>query len=267
MYRIALAIFLVFPFAAFSHESWLDLVAWQVAPGDVLRADIRVGQNMKGTSQRYLPGAYPRFEAAGPGGVVAPQGTIGDKPAMTIETGAPGIYLLTHVSRDYRLKYTDFEKFRAFTSHKDLGPLPSRHLARGLPETDFVELYTRYDKALAAVGDGAGQDRDLGLRTELTALANPYTDDLAGGMPVRLTWDGSPRAEAQIEVFERGPDEAEPRVFMVRTSVDGIAVIPVVPGNDYLLSAVKMVELEPLAPGDAVWHSHWASLTFHVASR
>jgi hypothetical protein len=50
----------------------------------------------------------------------------------------------------------------------------------------------------------------VGLRTELVALANPYTDDLAGALPVQLWLDGEPRRTSQVEVFS-GPSTAATR--------------------------------------------------------
>ena len=74
----------------------------------------------------------------------------------------------------------------------------ARHAARGLPELAFREAYTRYAKSLVAVGAGKGSDARVGLKIEVVAGANPYTDDLSGAMPVQVfyldrgTRDGLP---------------------------------------------------------------------------
>ena len=64
-----------------------------------------------------------------------------------------------------------------------------------------METYRRYAKSLVAVGDGKGSDRDVGLDTEIIALANPYTDDVSGGLPVLVTLYGEPRKDAQVETY------------------------------------------------------------------
>jgi len=257
------AIVLILPHAAGAHEFWIEPLKWQIAPGESLQADTRLGQMMKGAPIPLMPSAAPRFEVVTPEGVIPVHGLIGDKPALNMPSAGPGLYVIVHETRDYLLKYDDFSRFRDFVAHKDLGDTLEQHAARGLPETGFTERYHRYAKSLVAVGDGHGQDASVGFRTELVALANPYTDDLSGGLPVALAFEGAPRRDAQIEVFERDAAQ-EVTSFMVRTDTEGRAVVPVKPGYDYMLDAVVMLPLKPAAPGDPVWHSLWANLTFHV---
>ena len=125
------------------------------------------------------------------------------------------------------------------------------------------ERYSRYGKALIAVGDGAGADREAGLETEIVALANPYTDDLSDGLPVRVLYQGAPRADAQVELFAKSP-EGEVEITLLRTDAEGVALLPVTPGQVYLADAVVVRPLEPVAEDDPVWESLWASLTFKV---
>jgi len=135
--------------------------------------------------------------------------------------------------------------------------------ARGVPETGCREVYSGYGKSLIAVGGGSGQDRAVGLKTEIVALANPYTDDLSGGFPVRVLFDGAPRADVQVEVFDRGPD-GQVGVALYRTDAAGETVLPVQAGHEYLVDAVLLRAVAPLADDDPVWESLWASLTFMV---
>ncbi|MEM8731861.1 MAG: DUF4198 domain-containing protein, partial [Pseudomonadota bacterium] len=155
----------------------------------------------------------------------------------------------------------EWAAFLRFAAHKDFADIEVRHAARGLPKTGFRERYTRHVKALVAVGDGAGSDRLTGLKTEFVALANPYTDDLSGGLPVRLYHDGAPRAAAQVEIFARAPD-GEVTVTTTRTDDTGLAMIPVVSGYSYLLDGVVLRETEE--GDDAAWETLWAALTFAV---
>ena len=248
---------------ALAHEFWIDPLGWQVEPGQALAANIRVGQNMKGMALPYIPSDTRRFELITPKGAYAAGGQIGDRPALQMTAVDDGLHVVVHVTGDNKLTYSDFELFSGFVIHKDLAGTLESHQARDLPETGFSELYSRYAKALIAVGDGAGADRDLGLLTEITALANPYTDDLSDGFPVRLTYQGAPRADAQIEVFFR-PIGGDVSAFMVRTDADGLARVPVKPGHVYMLDAVVMRPLEPEDDDGPFWESLWANLTFSV---
>ena len=99
------------------------------------------------------------------------------------------------------------------------------------------------------------------METEFIALSNPYTDDLTQGMAVQILYQGAPRADAQIEIFDRAPDD-EVTITTLQTDAEGRASIPVKPGHSYLLDAVVLRE----APkgGDAVWQTLWAAITFSV---
>ncbi len=218
---------------------------------------------MKGMALSYIPSQTRRFELITPKGAYAAGGQIGDRPALQMTAADDGLHVVVHVTGDNSLTYSDFELFTGFVAHKDLAGTLENHAARDLPETGFSELYSRYAKSLIAVGSGAGADRDLGLLTEITALANPYTDDLGDGFPVRLTYQGAPRADAQIEVFSR-PSGGEVNAIFVRTNADGIAQIPVKAGHNYMLDAVVMRALDPDFEDGPVWESLWANLTFLV---
>jgi len=133
--------------------------------------------------------------------------------------------------------------------------------ARGLPDNGFIEIYTRYAKALVGVGDAQGADAETGMETEFIALTNPYTDDPTKGMAVQLLYQGKPRANTQIEIFERDT-ENNVVVTYARTDTQGQALIPTLAGHTYLLDAVVL--REPVSGSDAVWETLWAALTFAV---
>lgn len=249
---------------AASHEFWIEAQEYQVPGGGEVRADLRNGEIFKGAALSYNPMRFTRFEAV-TGGVAAPlEGRIGDIPAVQM-TPPDGLLVLAHETTLSRLTYKEWEKFAAFAEHKDFPGIEARHAARDLPREGFREGYTRHVKALVAVGDGAGSDRALGLETEFVALANPYADEIADGLPVRLLYQGAPRADAQIEVFERAPDGAV-TVSLLRSDDAGEAVIPVQPGHTYLLDAVVLREPVPAlaAEKDIVWETLWAGLSFAV---
>jgi hypothetical protein len=259
----ALSLILALSWPAIAHEFWIDPLNFQVEPDEPLVADIRVGQNMKGMAFPFVPRSTRRFEVISASGIYAAQSKIGDRPALNELPREEGLAIVVHVTGDNELNYKSLEKFEAFVDHKDLGPALEIHARDGLSSTDFLELYSRYAKSLIGVGSANGLDREFGLETEITALANPYTDDLTDGLPVLLTYQGRPRVDAQIEIFERKPDRSV-SVSLVRTNADGIASIPVTKGNAYMLDAVVLRRHHPTIDGGPVWESLWANLTFAV---
>lgn len=253
---------------ASGHEFWIDPHDYQLEDDQPIVADIRVGQYFKGNAYSYVPNNFARFELLSGGQTSTVEGILGDRPALTAQAVAENeLTIIVHETTDSRLTYTEWEKFVAFVEHKDFGGVLAAHEARGLPQTRFVETYRRYAKSLVAVGRGTGQDRVVGLETEIIALANPYTDTLREGIPVQVLYLGAPRVDAQLEIFDKAPD-GQVTVSTMRSDERGRARVPVAPGHSYLLDAVVLRSTGNDDPAAGpVWHSLWASLTFGVPAR
>ncbi|MGR3362773.1 MAG: DUF4198 domain-containing protein [Maritimibacter harenae] len=255
---------LVLARAAVAHEFWIAPEDYAVDPGAPIVADLRVGQDFEGSPQTYFPNRFARFEVKMGESVSPVEGRLGDMPAMTFTPDRTGLAVIVHETTASSLQYRTRELFESFVEHKDLGDVLARHATRGLPELEFREAYSRFAKSLVAVGDGAGADAPVGLRTEIVALANPYTDDLSNGFPVRVLFEGAPRPDAQVEVFARDADGAVTQSFY-RTDDAGEAVIPVSADTEYMVDAVVMHDTGNDDPeAGPVWHSLWANLTFHT---
>lgn len=242
-----------------AHEFWISPPSFQVPAGEPVIANIRVGESFKGNAYSYFDRNTERFDVIFKGQVIDPEATLGDRPVLDKALDGQGLAIVVYETDDSRLTYRDWQKFVDFVDHKAFDGALERHEARGLPETGFVETYRRYAKSLIAVGSGAGADQVVGLDTEIIALANPYTDDLAGQLPVLVELYGEPRANAQVETYSRDAD-GNIEVELTRTDAQGRAIIGVEPGHDYMIDAVVLEERE----GDEAWHSMWANLTFRV---
>lgn len=257
---MALTLCSALPVAA--HEFWISPQAYRIAAGETISADIRVGQGFEGPASIYLPRGFARFDTLSATGVAPVEGRMGDRPAARIDAAPEGLVVVIHETTDSVLTYKEFEQFAEFTRHKDFAWAIEEHAARGLPETGFRETYRRYAKALVAVGDGAGGDRRVGLTFELVAQANPYTDDLSGGLAVQLWQGDAPLPDTQIELFARAPDTSV-QITRHRTDADGLVQLPMQPGTEYLVDAVVLSPRDPATETQgAAWHSDWAALTF-----
>lgn len=249
---------------AHAHEFWISPEDYTVTPDDRIVGHLRNGEEFSGSGYSYLPSRFTRFEII-TGDTVRPvEGRVGDKPALDMPAGESGLSVVVHETTASRLTYTEWEKFVRFVEHKAMDGTLEAHRERGLPDAGFVELYSRYCKALIAVGDGAGADRPVGMLTEIVAEVNPYTDDLTAGLPLRVLYDGAPRANAQIELFEKAPDGAV-TITLHTTDAEGRATVPVRAGHEYLADAVVMRSTgnDTVADGP-VWETLWAALTFRV---
>lgn len=248
---------------AFSHEFWLAPQDYQPKTGDNLQVQLRNGQNFKGVEIGYFDKRIEMFEWFQNDAHAAVISRAGDFPAMSMQAKQDGLMVLAYEAAFSTVQYATLGKFLEFAAHKGFTDAKERHRTRRLPEGRFSEIYTRYCKTLIGVGSAVGQDLQTGLETEFVALTNPYTDDLSGGLRVQLFYQGAPRADAQIEVFERGADQ-QVTVSTQRTDADGRAVIAVRPAHDYLLDAVllRVPEETLAAENHVVWQTLWASMTF-----
>jgi uncharacterized GH25 family protein len=250
----------------FAHEYWIEPKNYAVPANTNVAASLFNGKNFAGSEFAYAPQQFTRFELVSGDTAIPITGRLGDKPALNMPPIGDGLHIAVYQSVLQIITYQDFELFTKFVTHKDLKGTLERHAARGLPQTGFREFYTRFSKALVAVGDGAGQDRSFGLEIELVALKNPYTDDVSVGLPVRSLYQDKPRPDVQIELFEKDPT-GKVEVTLHRTNAAGIALLPVKKGYSYLVDNVVL--REPVAgsiPAEkgAAWESLWAALTFAV---
>lgn len=244
-----------------AHEFWIEPQNFQVESGEELAIDLKNGQNFVGSRLSYFESQFSRFELVQNGRIAAVQGRDGDRPALETQIDQDGLLVVLHETTPETLKYKEWEKFQAFAKHKDFSTAEADHIAAGWPQTDFYESYTRHAKSLISVGNGKGADQSFGLKTEFVALTNPYAPDFNGTMQVQVLFNQKPRADVQVEVFERTPDE-NVTVTLHRTDAKGVARIPVKPDHDYLFDAVV---LQPHTADDkSVWQTLWAALTFQV---
>jgi hypothetical protein len=249
-----------------AHEFWIDPQTYVFQQRTPITAGLFTGQNFAGIETPYFPNSFRRFEVVLGDRVEQVAGRLGDRPALVLAALGDGLHVALHETAGDTLIYQDFALFTQFVTGKDLSGALARHAARGLPQSGFTEFYTRHAKALLAVGSGAGQDRSFGLETEIVALKNPYTDDVAEGLPVVVLMNGVPRIDVQVELFDKDAD-GQVVVTLHRTDAQGVAVLPVARGHSYLVDSVVLREPASgsvAAKKNAVWETLWAALTFAV---
>lgn len=248
-----------------AHEFWIAPERYRAPAGEAVQADLRVGEAFHGAAQSFVPRNISRFEIITPEGPLLVDGRLGDLPALDTSDLPEGLAIIVHETTASALTWENWDRFEAFAELKGLGDVMAMQRERGLDKDDVREDYIRYAKSLVAVGHGGGADQVTGLRTELVALANPYTDDLAGALPVQLWLDGEPRRNAQVEVYARPMDGGEAELTIQQTDGNGIVILSVSPGMEYLVNAVTLEPVEDSVEIDgAEWRTLWASLTFEV---
>lgn len=247
-----------------AHELWIEPSDYQVQPSDNIVAGIKIGEDFEGSPLSYLPQNFEHFVVLGANKGAGVVSRIGDRPAVDQAAPSSGLNIIVYESKPTTISYDSFEKFNDFAINHGVDDIAKRHFARGLPSDSFAEIYTRYSKALVSVGNAQGADRHIGLEAELVALENPYLLNDATDIRVQLFYNGAPLPDSQVEMYAKA-SSGELRASVHNTNADGIAILPIVAGSEYMLNAV--VFRKPHArhrDSNAVWETLWANLTFAV---
>jgi uncharacterized GH25 family protein len=266
-FRLLTVLMIALPLAPlWAHEFWIAPQSYQVAPGTAIAGDFKNGQNFKGNTLSFFDRSSTRFDVAFGDQITPLTPRNGDRPALQMQApDTEGLLVVLHEKSAGTLTYREWAKFMKFVKHKDFATAEADHAAAGWPKENFRETYTRHAKALVAVGSGAGADKAYGMATEFVALTNPYAQGFDGQMSVQLLYQGAPRSDAQVEVFDRTP-AGEVTVTLHRTDAQGVATVPVTAGHSYLFDGVVLRPAAGAAddPNAPVWETLWAALTFAV---
>lgn len=223
---------------ALAHEYWIEPLQYRVEAGAEIQARLKVGQNFAGDNLPFLPDRMEEAGITSKAGTAPLSGMIGDLPAISETAGPAGLHVIHYYSRPSTLTHADFGRFEKFVREAGDETILALHKARKLPQTGFIEAYSRCAKALVQVGAGnQGADSLTGMPLELLAEKNPYGLAAGSDLPVRLYWLGEPLAAAQITIFQ---NEDDVQITTIRTDGNGRAQIPLVRGT-VLLDAVRII--------------------------
>lgn len=231
-----------------AHELWLEPAAYIIPADGMLTADIVNGQTFEGINLPYLSQQSARLEVATPNGLRPISPRMGDRPAITVQAEQPGLYVLAYETQPATITYETSGKFADFARYKD-----AEWALTPAQTAPITETYTRHAKALICADHCTGADRAIGLTTEFVALTPPGAD-----MRLRLLFQGAPRANARVTLFEKGPDGTTTQ--HLRTDTDGNVTLPTRPGFSYLADAVVFERRTT----QTQWHTYWAAMTFEV---
>ena len=258
-----LIVFIYFVSFSHSHEMWLETETFQIDKNENLEVNIKIGEKLQGSNRPYIPNDVEEFYWSQNGKKFNVNSRLGDSPAFSENINDNGLTSIVYISKPSFLTYDTMEKFEKFANHKDLGPVKKLHASLGFPEKNFIETYRRFAKVIVGVGSSSGRDTNFGLLIEFILLNNPYTDKSQNILKLKLNYQGEPRSNAQVEVFERSLD-GKVSIFTTKTTNEGIVILPVKKGYDYLFDAVKLRKVDPLSNQKAVWETLWASLMINI---
>jgi len=246
---------------ALAHEFWIEPESFRPAPGAKVPVRLYVGQYFKGSSMPFLTGNFERFYFSDARGAENFRGVLGDDPAATLATRAPGRVWIMLRSTYFDLRYDKPGEFETFLAREGIDHLVPREQRGKLP---VLETYSRCAKSLLLAGKpapGAAPDRAFGLPLELIAETDPYSTAASPEFRVKLLFRGAPLAGALVTAFNKV--ESDKRLE-TRTDASGRARLTLDRRGVWLVNAVHLFPAEKKS--NAQWESMWASLTFELPS-
>ncbi|UCG86761.1 MAG: DUF4198 domain-containing protein [Gemmatimonadota bacterium] len=187
--------------------------------------------------------------------------TYADTTFLTVETGAPGTYIVGASTRprDLRLAAADFNDYLEHDGIPDV--LEARRQDNEL-DKDVWERYSKHVKAVLQVGDrrDAFYLTPLGYPAEIVPLVNPYDLHAGDEISVLCLLKGQPVANQLVILGgEQGGNlVGEMRKRTDRSGVVGFAIES--PGKWY----VEFINMQPSAAQDIDYESNWATLAFEI---
>jgi len=246
-----------------AHDMWIEPATFYPQSGEIDSIRLRVGQELLGDPLPRVSSLINQFVVVDKDGRKPVVGREGGNPAGFVRPAAPGMLVVGYYSKPSEVEL-DAEKFNQYLKDEGLDAITSLRASRKQTNAKAHELFSRCAKSLILAGSPAelGADRNLGFVLELVAEKNPYTLRSGEELPVRLTYENRPLANALVVAMNRlNPSEK----LKVRTDKDGRARLRLTAANGmWFIKAVHMVPAP--AGSNADWSSFWASLTFEPRS-
>ncbi len=240
-----------------AHDFWIEPSSFTPEVGRHFAVSLKVGEHLDGEPVPFRSSYSVRFVLAGDDEQPI-AGREGATPAAMVRATSDGLHIVAYQSDTSSIEL-DARRFETYLAHEGLDRVIELRAERGESAAPGRELFSRYARALVAVGGADGSDRPLGLPFELVAERNPYLLAPGASLPVVLLHEGEPLANALVVAT---PARAPDNVFSARTDGTGRVDIPLTYPGVWFIGSVHMVEAEPGSGSD--WHSLWSSLTFEL---
>jgi hypothetical protein len=250
------------PLAA--HDMWIEPTSFLPDPGTVIGLRLRIGQNFLGDPLPRDPALIDQFISIDSTGRKPVYGHDGGDPAGLMRVTEPGVVIIGYQSHPTPIALPA-ATFNQYIKEEGLDTIADLRARRNQMNSDAREIFARCAKSLVRYGtpgntqSNTDADRALGFTLELVAQKNPYALHAGEDLPVSLTYEGRPLANALVVAMNRANPTAK---LTARTDAKGRVTFVLPQDGTWLIKAVHMIPAP--AGANADWKSFWASLTFQL---
>ena len=185
----------------------------------------------------------------------------GDSTWLTVQTGAPGTYVIG-ASLSPRQIALSGEEFNSYLKEDGVPDVLNARTINGELGVAVREQYQKHVKAVLQVGETHTDAfaTVLGYPAELVPLANPYATGVGDTLAVRALLDGQPLAK-QLVIAGGEREGRKIGETWARSDSAGVARFALSePGKWY----IKFIHMVPVTGDSVNYESKWATLTFQV---
>lgn len=250
--------------ALLAHDLFLKLDSYFLEPNTSVRIPVLNGTFAKSEGP-VVPNRLLDISLVSPAGRArlspAAWSTDSTRSWLTLQTGAPGTYVVGTSVRPNRIKLTG-PQFNGYLKEDGILDVLEARTQKGELEKPARERYSKHVKAVFQVGDArtGSFNTVLGYPAEIVPLANPYALPVGGELGIRCLVDGEPVAN-QIVLWGGEGSSGPIAQRSVRTGPDGTARVTLDAAGRWY---VKFVHMVALAEPDYDYESKWATLTMQV---
>ncbi len=246
---------------ASAHVFWVQPAKFTIAPGDILKIQLHVGDTFPGEITPRNDEKIEKFVVVGPGGEKPAVGRDADPIAAVYRPTEPGTYLIAYRSKPTPVTL-EAEKFETYLREKGLEKIIEQRTALKQNAAPAKEIFSRSSKAIFSVGDKKTDEaatKAMGFRVEILARANPASLKSGDTLPVTVKSDGKPLANALVQARNTQHPES---TLVARTDVQGRLSLKLSQPGIWVIDTVDMFPAPKESGSD--WESVWASLTFEL---
>jgi hypothetical protein len=185
----------------------------------------------------------------------------GDTSTFHIHTRGAGTYVIGASTRPSVIDLSA-DDFNLYLKEDGIPDVLEARRSAGEMGKGAKERYHKHVKAMVQVGTARSDHYAtvLGYPAEIVPMENPYTLSAGSSLRVKTLVDGKPAANQLVLYGGVTANEAIIEAKSLRSSAEGIAVIPLSAGTWY----VKFINMTRLRGDSVDYESKWATLTFQV---
>jgi len=244
-----------------AHDLWIVPGRFHLNPGERIRIFLNSGDEFPKSDSLVGEFRIASFNLYSATEQIPLSRFVVDGKSLTAEMKAPpkGTVVLGLATKP-RLVRLKADEFNEYLKEEGLLRVLEEREQRGETADAVVERYTKWAKAILAVGEGDDSwKKNLGMRIEIVPEVDPCATKVGGELSVRVLFDGEPLSGSTLVGARAG---GPPKELEGITDDEGRARLAIGEAGRWYIRTIHMIRL--VDDPETQWESFWTTLTFEV---